>query len=311
MRKIILVIISIIALALSWGIIRYASPADKVEIDTKLLANVNGKDITMKDFLNTIVSLSPVELVKFTQQDDGPSRLLEQTIVDTLLLQEAKRRGLDKSPDIQQKLENYKRKLLRDAVIKEELEKIQSDKESTLTVDETKKRPAVWTRHMAFRDLSTAQLALTRLQAGEEFGKVAQELSVGTERTKGGQLGWVIKGEPIPKVGYEPKVEAALFALNEGEISDLIKTRTRVHIVKVEKKGVEGDEFNGQIAMTKNSREDEKFINRRIDQFIAKLTHDAKITIYSENIPKINFGPPSAPSTDELLEGELERGLVE
>jgi hypothetical protein len=42
----ILAIISIIALALSWSIIRRASLADNIKTDTKVIANVNGEDIT-------------------------------------------------------------------------------------------------------------------------------------------------------------------------------------------------------------------------------------------------------------------------
>ncbi|MFQ6044419.1 MAG: peptidylprolyl isomerase [Candidatus Poribacteria bacterium] len=295
-------IISIIVLALSFTIIRHVLRADNIETDAKVIANVNGEDITVKDLFNAIMTIPSDELAKLGQKDDDSSRLLERLILDTLLLQEARRRGLDKSPDIQQKLENYKRELLITAVVKDELEKMQLDEDST----SAEKRPAVWARHIALKDLLTAQRALARLQAGEEFEKVAQELSIGTDRTKGGELGWVVKGEPLPKIGYEPKVEAALFALSEGEISDLIKTRTRIHIVKVEKKGVEGEEFNGQMAMNRNGGGEEKSISRRLNRYITKLKHDAKITIYSENMPKIILGQPFTLSTDELLEDEIE-----
>jgi len=304
-KKMKLAIISIIALALSLGVIRYALRADNIETDTKVLASVNGEDITVKDLFNAIMTIPSDELAKLGQGDDDSSRLLEQLILDTLLLQEAKRRGLDKSPDIRQKLEDYKRELLITAVIKDELEKIQLSEEATLAI-EAEKRPAVWARHIALKDLPTAQRALARLQAGEDFSKVAQELSIGTDRTKGGELGWVIKGEPLPKIGYEPKVEAALFALGEGEISGLIKTRTRIHIVKVEKKGVESEEYNGQMVIDQSSRKNGKSISQHFEQYITKLRHDAKITIYSENIPKMTFGPPSPPSTGELLESEME-----
>ncbi|MEZ5362714.1 MAG: peptidyl-prolyl cis-trans isomerase [Bryobacterales bacterium] len=76
-----------------------------------------------------------------------------------------------------------------------------------------------------------AEDALARVKAGEDFAKVAEELSEdpGT-KGQGGNLGWVVRGAMVPEF------EQPLFALSEGQISDVIKTPFGFHIIQAEKK---------------------------------------------------------------------------
>jgi peptidyl-prolyl cis-trans isomerase D len=70
--------------------------------------------------------------------------------------------------------------------------------------------------------------AIRRAKAGEDFGKLAAELSddPGT-KTSGGELGMVGKGEMVPDF------EAALFALKKGEItSQPVRTPFGFHAIK-------------------------------------------------------------------------------
>jgi peptidyl-prolyl cis-trans isomerase D len=76
-----------------------------------------------------------------------------------------------------------------------------------------------------------AEAALARIKGGEDFATVAQELSEdpGTKE-QGGSLGWVVRGAMVPEF------EQPLFALNEGGISDVVKTPFGFHIIQAEKK---------------------------------------------------------------------------
>ncbi len=56
--------------------------------------------------------------------------------------------------------------------------------------------------------------AIKRAKAGEDLGKLAREMSEDPgSKDKGGDLGWVSKGDMVPQF------EEALFALKKGEIS--------------------------------------------------------------------------------------------
>lgn len=68
-----------------------------------------------------------------------------------------------------------------------------------------------------------------RLAAGESFATLAEEFSVDTvSAEQGGDLGFAERGV------YDPAFEEALFALEEGEVSDPVSTSFGVHLIKLE-----------------------------------------------------------------------------
>lgn len=74
--------------------------------------------------------------------------------------------------------------------------------------------------------------AIRRVRAGEDFGKLARELSEDTGSAKaGGELGWLSKGDTVAPF------EEAVFALKKGEISpEPVRTPFGFHAIKLEEK---------------------------------------------------------------------------
>ena len=82
-------------------------------------------------------------------------------------------------------------------------------------------------------DEETEQLAtelLERVKSGEDFSALAKEFSddIGSKE-EGGSLGAAGKGD------FLPEFEEVMFALDEGEISDVVKTQYGFHIIKLTK----------------------------------------------------------------------------
>ena len=75
-----------------------------------------------------------------------------------------------------------------------------------------------------------ADAILKRLQAGEDFNKVARELSTGPEAAKGGDLGVFTRGV-MPEA-----FDRVVFSLPEGRASKVVKSPYGFHIFKVLKK---------------------------------------------------------------------------
>src|ERR1700722_15153644 len=74
-----------------------------------------------------------------------------------------------------------------------------------------------------------AEAALKRAQSGEDFGKLAQELSQDTGSARnGGDLGWAERSRYVG-----PFADAA-FSMKEGEIKGPIKTQFGYHILKLD-----------------------------------------------------------------------------
>jgi len=93
-------------------------------------------------------------------------------------------------------------------------------------------KPSADARLMAEEE---AARALSRARSGEDFARLAREFSddPGT-RERGGELGWVGKGDLVPEF------ERALFAMKAGEVSDVVETPFGFHIIKLER--IRGDE---------------------------------------------------------------------
>ncbi len=99
---------------------------------------------------------------------------------------------------------------------------------AALTADLKPEEEQVWARHILVADEATAQTVRERLLKGEDFGRLAAEISTdpGT-KDKGGLLDWFGKGVMVKEF------EEAAFSLPIGEISEPVKTTYGYHIIQV------------------------------------------------------------------------------
>jgi parvulin-like peptidyl-prolyl isomerase len=73
-----------------------------------------------------------------------------------------------------------------------------------------------------------AEEALARARAGEDFEALAREYSTGTTAESGGELDWFGRGDMVPAF------ERVVFALDPGDVSDVVETRFGFHVIKLE-----------------------------------------------------------------------------
>lgn len=119
----------------------------------------------------------------------------------------------------------------------EELEQYYRDNERRLTLPEQ-----VHVRHilLSWKPLGQTddkkalyeqmQSILDKALAGEDFAGLATEYSDDSTRVHGGDVGFFHRGEMVPAF------ENAAFALQPGEISDIVETPYGLHIIKLEER---------------------------------------------------------------------------
>ncbi|MCL4398423.1 MAG: peptidyl-prolyl cis-trans isomerase [Candidatus Parvarchaeota archaeon] len=80
--------------------------------------------------------------------------------------------------------------------------------------------------HILVEKESTAKEILEKLKRGESFSKLAEQYSIDGSRRRGGDLGYFGRGIMVKEF------EKAAFALQKGQVSDLVKTKFGYHIIK-------------------------------------------------------------------------------
>ncbi|MBN1483203.1 MAG: peptidylprolyl isomerase [Chloroflexia bacterium] len=86
----------------------------------------------------------------------------------------------------------------------------------------------VHARHILVETEEQAQQALSRLEKGEDFAKVAQEVSQDPgSASQGGDLGWFGRGTMVAPF------EETCFSLEIGEISPPVETKFGFHLIQV------------------------------------------------------------------------------
>ncbi len=115
------------------------------------------------------------------------------------------------------------------------------------------------------------EAAQARLKKGEDFAKVAKEVSEGPSAKKGGDLGFFKRGQMVKPF------EDAAFGLNPGQVSGIVRTRYGFHIIKVtDKKPASTTDFKKVEGKIKDYLKQKK-VQEEVQTLIASLRKKAKI----------------------------------
>ena len=87
--------------------------------------------------------------------------------------------------------------------------------------------------HIVVSSKKEASAVLADLREGEDFAQIAQRVSKGGDRTINGGSRFVQREQLEDAIGISPPDTEAIFALDAGDISDVIKANGSYHIFKV------------------------------------------------------------------------------
>ncbi|UCE17830.1 MAG: peptidylprolyl isomerase [Gemmatimonadota bacterium] len=139
--------------------------------------------------------------------------------------------------------------------------------------------------------LGRIQDILNESKAGADFAKLAEQYSEGPSASVGGDLGFFGPGTMVPEF------ERAAFALDVGEVSQIVETQFGYHIIKLEEK--RGNEIRVRHILIKmeTGLEDEERAKEDIENLKARIDQGedfgALVREYSED-------PTTAPKGGEL-----------
>lgn len=246
-------------------------------MENKILATVNGREITEKDIRETM-SRFPKERQEYLLGDEGKKQLLEQIISFELINCYAWDNGMEEDPEYKMQLEKLKKEILTQATIKKILSEV------TVTDDEVQKyyeangdtfknEESITAKHILVDNLEKANMILKSIKDGMIFEEAASKYSSCPSKEQGGNLGNFTRGRMVPEF------EKAAFDLEVGVISEPVKTQFGYHLIKVEKRDEASVKSFDEVKATiktelLNERQGFKYM-----QFVEKLKTTYKVEI--------------------------------
>lgn len=218
-----------LTVAASIGLAACSNPGDEVVVSTSV------GDITQEEFYNSM-------------KDIAGDQLLQQVVVEQILNDKYKVTDKEIEEELkgvkEQYGESYEAVLAQSNLTEETLktnirftllqEKALKDVE--VTDEEIEKyynqaSQELNARHILVEDEETAKEIKAKLDAGEDFAKLAKEFSTDPgSGAKGGDLGWFTVGTMVPEFND------AAYALEIDEISEPVQSEHGFHIIQVTEK---------------------------------------------------------------------------
>ena len=257
-----------------------AKPAGSDEI----IAIVNGVDIK-RDTLNTLM-----DMAKRSGAGDqvDEKTMLEDLVVTELARQEANKSGLAEREDVQEKLNNFKDKLVLNTWMQEKAAALNiTDDELKASYDKATaqmSKSEFKARHILVKTKDEATAAIAELKAGKDFADLAKAKSTDTSAQMGGDLGW-FKTDSMVKPFAE-----AVAAMEPGQTStEPVETQFGWHVIKLEeKRDVKLPELENMKPQLKRQIEQEKMMSYMKD---LRTKADVKVLLKDEAKPATAEAP--------------------
>ena len=245
--------------------------------EDKVLARVNGVEIKESDLNFARSEVGP--RISALKPDDRRQVLLQFIIENELMATAAENDKLDKAATFETRAAYHRRRALRDAFydvgIAGEVKEADAKKIFDAKIAEMKPQQEVRARHILVDSEADAKKVKERLEAGEDFAAVADELS-NDKNAKGGDLGFFTRGQMLKPF------EDSAFSLEIGKLSDPVKTQFGWHIIKVEEKRDQElpkfDDVKDAIAA--------QLLAQKAQSVVAGLRADAKIEILDPDLKR-------------------------
>jgi peptidyl-prolyl cis-trans isomerase C len=198
-----------------------------------VVALVNGRQITQTEFEARWGELAEATKARY-EKEGGKRRFLDELITRELLMQEARKLGLDQNDAIRDRAQRYKEQLILDELLKDRIKtKIELSNEELDAFYEQHAQELltplkVRVSQMLLPNISAAKDLEKQINQGGHFAQFAQRYSIDEKsKAKGGDLG------PYRKDLVVPEVDEVIHTLKPGFVSAPIKTDAGYYLVMI------------------------------------------------------------------------------
>jgi peptidyl-prolyl cis-trans isomerase C len=197
----------------------------------------------------------------------------EELIARELLLQEADKRGLGKSADVQKQLDTARQDIMVQALVRDYRKKNPvTDAEISAEYERVKKESAggkeYKARHILVESEDVAKQLIDQLKKGAKFEDLAKQSKDPGSGANGGDLGWA------PATTYVGPFAEAITKLEKGKMTEVpVKTQFGYHVIRLD------DARDGKVPDLAQIKPqiDQELSRRKFNDYIKGLREKATI----------------------------------
>jgi len=207
-------------------------PATAAADKSAVLATYDGKTFTVDQFLETAGRLNGRARKSLNESVDRRKQFVENDILSDLVYGEGVKRGFDKDPEVQKRLDDLKRHLIVQRIMEEQQNATVTDEDVKAYYDAHAQEfstERIKASHILVDNEQLAKDIYAKLQKDpSQFAALATENSKDLSNAKrGGDLGFFTRGRMVKEFD-----EAAFALKSDGEISKPVQTRFGWHIIE-------------------------------------------------------------------------------
>lgn len=277
------------ALILAAGLALVGLPALSAA-QAKVLAKVDGAEITQDDVQTALEDLGSA----LPPQMDPAQReayVLDYLIDAKLVARQAEKDKFGAGAEFERRMSYYRDKVMMEGLLAKIAKDAGTEAGMRKVYDEAKaaqkSEEEVNARHILVETEDEAKKVADRLKKGEDFAKLADEVSK-DPGSKGGELGWFTKDKMVPEFAD------AAFKLDKGKVSEPVKSQFGWHVIRLEDRRQKAfpdfDAVKDQLA---------RFVVQKSQaELITKLREQAKVERLDKpaEAPKVDAPKADAPA---------------
>lgn len=207
--------------------------------ENKLLAEVNGKKIYEDDVFHLLAGIEDKQ--RFNSKE-GFNILTDELVNQELILQNAKENNFDQEEEFIERFEEVKNDMLKNYAMHKIFNEVTITDDEVLDYYNKNKdtlfSPTTYTAsHILIEDESEAKKILGEIENGLDFAEAAKKYSIDPSKDNGGSLGTFPKGVMVAEF------QEGLDKLSIGEVSEPVKSQFGYHLIKLDDKKVNEQNF--------------------------------------------------------------------